>query len=213
MANVCDFTITATGEEADLGAIVSFLRPAVEECKGGYYGSYVLNIQQLFDDVDERRELTFVGLEDRSYRLGNEEDRWYIFHPQASAAFTEKRNDCRQFQQLVDQLSISPADVSWHPCAATVEPTAALLLRGACKWGIPGGLCERLAQRFPAVEFLTSGCTEHELYETWIFNGSQSKCLEHLIEDFRGMWRCWYVDDGKELDPPEYEEADDDERF
>ena len=64
MANVCDFGLTIKGPESKLSELKAFLTSALEACPGGYYGNFVLCVNQLWPDIDKEGEHTFVGLDD-----------------------------------------------------------------------------------------------------------------------------------------------------
>lgn len=65
MPNVCDYSVSAYGPQEELRAIVEFLTPAISPCAGGYYASSILEVKQLFMELD-KREHTWIGLNPNS---------------------------------------------------------------------------------------------------------------------------------------------------
>ena len=63
MANVCEFGLAVKGSESTLNELKAFLSTALEPCPGGYYGEFVLMLNQLWPDINKDENHYFVGLD------------------------------------------------------------------------------------------------------------------------------------------------------
>ena len=210
MPNVTDYFIAVTGEDENLFQFVEYLRPAIERCESAW-GEFILHVDKLFDDVDERREHAFVGL-DRINDDSDEGDAWFLIRNDENTPNEEEDRLGEDALALLRNLGID-GTIKDGDCPKWFEQwrdrqrrnggknLPVLVMRGESKWVPPGPLVDRLSTRFPELSFVYGGTTEHELYERWeAENGGHRQTDERRNN---GDEVIWYIRNGELLDPPE----------
>jgi hypothetical protein len=193
------------------------MRPAIDKRKHGSRAGYVLQIDQLFADLNTQGKGCSLELHVQK-RMGCDESSWFSIitdHP----AFTAK--ELRHFEALrglVDKLGCEgelDEDASnrrfrrWLKveCDETSSRSSSseLFLAGSAAWSPPISFLEHLSRRFPEFDFFLGVTTASHYYEEWTCTNGVLCLVEQRVETMMqgAVVETCYVQDGTVLRGPD----------
>jgi hypothetical protein len=212
----CTYYVVATGPEARLREVITFLRSAIRDERGPNHSDrYVLYVDRLFPDVEsgENRAITVFSAGDAGGWFQLEPDP-IEFTREEVADFTLMREGIEKLglEHCLDLAGSDRRFLKWLACergnTAYRREEATLRISGISKVGTPVGLVKPLSEMYPDVDFEAGRATEHDIYEHFVFKDGVA-CLIHSVSPEFTYYTKIYVADGIVLDPPEFLVFDD----